>query len=207
MIKINLATKKRALNAATGRIIPNFKMDSSQLASALSELKELPLKKIALACVITVGASILVDGYKEDQIKAEQAEYDKIISQKPKLLSESNRMKGLQELQESMASDEKRIRTKLETIKKLIGGRSAAAAVLEELAKITPTNVWLSEFSMKGSELSFKGLSQDFGNISDFTRNIQSSAMFSNMTLKDTQMAFDEQKRQIANFSVTAKKR
>ncbi|MFL5815430.1 MAG: PilN domain-containing protein [Bdellovibrionia bacterium] len=207
MIKINLATKKRALNAATGRILPNFKMDSSSLSGLVSELKELPLKKMALAGVITIGATILVDGYKEDQIKAQQAEYDKIISQKPRLEAESSRMKGLQELQESMASDERRIRTKLDTIKRLIGGRSAAASVLEELAKITPTNVWLSEFSMKGSDLAFKGLSQDFGNISDFTRNIQSSAMFSNMTLKDTQMAFDEQKRQIANFSVTAKKR
>jgi type IV pilus assembly protein PilN len=207
MIKINLATKKRALNAATGRVLPNLRLNSLQLSTLMGELKDLPLKKIVLASVISVGASVLVDGYKQDQIKAEQAEYDKIISQKPKLEAESSRMKGLQELQDSMASDERRIRVKLETIKKLISGRSAAASVLEELAKLTPTNVWLNEFSMKGSELSFKGLSQDFGNISDFTRNIQSSSMFSNMTLKDTQMAFDEQKRQIASFSVTAKKR
>jgi type IV pilus assembly protein PilN len=204
MIKINLASKKRALNAATGRII---KFDSGQLSSLIAQLKELPLKKIILTGAVAVGATIIVDGYKDDQVKAEQAELDKILALKPKLEAETNRMAGLQELQKSMESDEKRIRAKLDTIKKLIAGRSGAALVLEELAKITPTNVWLSEFSMKGADLSFKGSSQDFGNISDFTRNIQSSAMFSDMTLKDTQMALDEQKRQVASFSVTAKKR
>lgn len=204
MIKINLATKKRALNAATGRMI---KFDASQLSGLASQLKDLPLKKIALLGACAIGATIIVNGYKDDQVKAEQAQLDKLLAQKPKLEAQTSQMAGLQELQKSMESDEKRIRTKLDTVKKLIAGRSAAALVLEELAKITPTNVWLSEFSMKGAELSFKGSSQDFGNISDFTKNIQSSALFSDMTLKDTQMALDEQKRQVASFSVTAKKR
>lgn len=207
MIKINLATRKRALNAATGRGLDSIKFDSAQFAGLWAQLKELPLKKLGFAFGVSVAATIIMDGYKDDLVKTEQAEYEKVASQKPKLEAESNKMKGLQELQKSMEVDEKRIRTKLDTIKKLIADRSAAALVLEELAKITPTNVWLSEFSMKGNELAFKGSSQDFGNISDFTRNIQSSAMFSEMTLKDTQMATDDQKRQIASFSVTAKKR
>lgn len=180
MIRINLATKKRALNAATGRGL-DLKFDSSQLAGLWAQLRELPLKKLGFAFGVCIAATIIMDGYKDDLVKAEQAEYEKVASQKPKLEAESNKMKGLQELQKSMESDEKRIRTKLDTIKKLVADRSAAALVLEELAKITPTNVWLSEFNMKGNELSFKGSSQDFGNISDFTRNIQSSAMFSEM--------------------------
>lgn len=207
MIKINLASKKRALNAATGRGFEGLKFDSSQFAGIWAQLRELPLKKLGFAFVVGVAATIIVDGYKDDQVKAEQAEYEKVASQKPRLEAESNKIRGLQELQKSMEADEKRIRTKLDTIKKLMSDRSAAALVLEELAKITPANVWLSEFNMKGNELSFKGASQDFGNISDFTRNIQSSAMFSDMTLKDTQMATDDQKRQIASFAVTAKKR
>lgn len=207
MIKINLASKKRALNAATGRGFEGIKFDSSQFAGIWAQLRELPLKKLGFAFVVCVAATIVIDGYKDDQVKAEQAEYEKVASQKPRLEAESNKIRGLQELQKSMEADEKRIRTKLDTIKKLMSDRSGAALVLEELAKITPANVWLSEFNMKGNELSFKGASQDFGNISDFTRNIQSSAMFSDMTLKDTQMATDDQKRQIASFAVTAKKR
>lgn len=207
MIKINLATKKRAFNAATGRSLDSFKLDANQLTGLLAQLKELPLKKIGFAAVVGIAANIVVGGYKDDLVKSEQAELDKVLAQKPKLQAESNKMKGLQELQKSMESDEKRIRTKLDTIKKLVGARSTAALVLEELAKITPNNVWLSEFSMKGNDLTFKGGSQDFGNITDFTKNIQSSAMFSDMTLKDTQMAIDDQKRQIANFNVTARKR
>jgi Tfp pilus assembly protein PilN len=207
MIKINLATKKRAVNAATGRGLDSLRMDSSQLQGLLAQLKELPLKKLAFVIGLGFAASVLLDGYKDDMIKAEQAEFDKVIALKPKLEAESNKMKGLQELQKSMESDEKKIRTKLDTIKKLISTRSSAALVLAELAKITPSTVWLSEFSLKGNDLSFKGASPDFGNISEFTKMIQSSAMFSDMTLKDTQLTLDEQKRQVASFSVTAKKR
>jgi type IV pilus assembly protein PilN len=207
MIKINLATKKRPATASVGRGLDAIRIDSGQLQAIGAQLLEFPLKKIGLALGISVAATVTVDIYRDDMLKTEQAEFDKVNAEKPRLEAEANKMKGLQELQKSMEADEKRIRTKLETVKKLIAGRGAAAVVLEELAKITPSSVWLSDVTMKGNELALKGGSKDLGNISDFTRMIQSSAMFSDMTLKDTQMALDEQKRQIASFSVTAKKR
>jgi type IV pilus assembly protein PilN len=208
MIKINLASKKRGLNSAANKPMgESLRIDASQLSAIWAQLREFPLKKLGVIVLVAVGSNIFLSGYKDDLLKEEQSQYDRIVAEKPKLEAETLKMKGLQDLQKSMESDEKRIRTKLETIKKLINDRTGAAIVVEELAKITPANVWLNEFIMKGSELTFKGASEDFGNISDFTRMIQNSAIFSDMTLKDTQMTADDSKRQVASFSVTARKR
>jgi Tfp pilus assembly protein PilN len=207
MIKINLAAKKRSSASAGKGMGDTLRLDSSQLEALWAQARELPLQKIASVLIVGYGATFALNSYKSSLVAEQQAELDRVLAQKPALEAESRKMKGLQETQMSMESDEKRIRTKLDTIKKLVAGRNAATSVLEELSRITPQSVWISDFSMKGSDLSFKGYSQDFANISDFTRQIQNSAMFTGMILKDTQMANDDQKRQIASFSVTARRR
>src|ERR1700687_5006430 len=141
MIKINLATRKRAANAMSKGLGESLRFDGGQLKAIWVQFLEFPLKKIGVALACGAIATFVLNGYKDELVKVEQAELIKVLAEKPKLEAESGKLKGLQETEKSMESDEKRIRIKLETIKKLGMERASTVMVLEEISKITPSNV------------------------------------------------------------------
>lgn len=205
MIKINLAERKRSSTSAEGGA--GLSLDVNQLKEKFASLGELPLKKYALTLACGFLATYALDFYKSDQIKQLDDELSKLEAEKPKLLSEAGKIRSLEEVKKAMEADEFVIRTKLETIKRLVADRGSTGKILTELTKVMPADLWVTQFDLKGGNVNVKGFSLDFTRISDFMKLLSESSIFADPNLNDTQMARDDQNREVASFSIQARKR
>jgi Tfp pilus assembly protein PilN len=208
MIKINLASKKKSA------LISEQASERGVLSSLgktrlidLQELKGLPLRKFLLPLAVGFLAMFTIDGLKEDQLKKLNARIITLTKESESLHQEFNKTKTYEEIKKNLDADEIALRTKIETVKKLVLDRINPPKILLVLSKSIPDEVWLSEFSMQGPEVVFKGSSLGFTQISDFMKNLGESIFFQDLNLKSTQQVKTETGHEIATFELSAKRR
>jgi Tfp pilus assembly protein PilN len=213
MIKINLADKKRsdmATNATggtggTGTIGGTLGTLTSLTRNFdLASLKELELERALIPLVVGVAATYAVGIYQDNEIKKLNVEIDSINSEKPKLQAAAGKMKTYEDLKKGMEADEFVIRTKLDTIHKLIQGRSDTAKYLEDLAQLTPPAVWLTSFAYNGTDFDIRGSAANFRQISPFLKAMTENPNFQDLTLKDSQTSKDANQRDIVTFELVS---
>jgi hypothetical protein len=212
MIKINLATRKQSAGAtADGR---SFTMGSFQLPAGLSklnvninELKDLPIRKLILPIVVCFGAMYMVESLKADDMAKVHEEAAKVTAEREQLMVAVGKLKGYEELKKSMEADEQVMRSKISVVQALIADRSNPPKILRSLSTAIPKDVWLSEFRAEEAEVSFKGYSLDFNQVSDFMKNLNESAYFADVTIRSTQQSKDELGADVAAFDLAAKRR
>jgi type IV pilus assembly protein PilN len=81
---------------------------------------------------------------------------------------------------EKLKNDKKTQEIKLEVIKKLKTGSQVTVHVMDELARITPSNrLWLNKMTQAGGKLDISGVALDNATIAQFMNNISASDNFS----------------------------
>lgn len=202
MIKINLAARKQSQSAtgvktsATG--VGRLDWDS---------VKESPLRRAVLPLVVGLLASYTLDSVKENELKEVDDALGKLNAEKPLLQKEAGRLKDYEQMKKSLESDEFMIRSKIETIQKLIAGRNGTVKLLTSLVSTAPKEVWLTGLQVKGSDIGIKGYSTGFASVSDFMKNLSENANFSDLMLKSSERAKDETGLEVTAFELTARKR
>lgn len=210
MIKINLATRKQSSGAsheAKGLNFGSFQFPSGFSKFNVNELKDLPIRKLLLPLVVCVALTYLVDSLKEDEMIQVQEEAAKVAAEKVQLVASAGKLKGYEELKRNMEADEQVMRSKLAVVQGLVADRTNPPKIMRSLAGSLPKDVWLSEFKAADNEVTFRGYSLDFNQISDFMKNLNESAYFSDVTIKNTQQAKDELGVDVASFDLVAKRR
>ncbi|MGZ3687096.1 MAG: PilN domain-containing protein [Bdellovibrionota bacterium] len=203
MIKINLALKKGPVGSTDNK--PDFKNAFRSIDFGI--LRELPLKKIALTLSVAVLSSYVLDDYKQKELMKLDTSIQQFSSEQSKLRAELAKTKGYEEVKRQLDADEVMIRTKIETIQKLIADRAVLPKVLLTLSGGIPTEVWLSDFKVANEDVAFKGSSLGFNQISDFMRNLNESAYFTDLHLINTQQGKDDVGADVAQFELSAKRR
>lgn len=212
MIKVNLALRKTAggsTSRSTG-FSGISKIDLQTFKSMRLDpelLKDLPIRKTVLPLVVGVLASFTLESYKEGELKKLNDQIAVLDGEKPKLQGEANKLKTYEELKKNLEADEFTIRTKIDTIQKLIAGRAIPPKLLVSVAQALPEEVWLAEFQVKESDIFLTGYSMGFNQISDLMKNMGESVYFSDLNLKNTQQVKDPEGVEVANFELTARKR
>jgi Tfp pilus assembly protein PilN len=210
VIKINLATRKQSASAATaGGALGGFQLPAglSKMNINISDIRDLPIRRFVLPLVVAIVATYVADGLKEDELAKVQAELAGLNEQTTKLQAEAGKLRGYEELKKNMEADEQMMRTKLGVVQALIQDRANPPKVMRSLAAAMPKDVWLSEFRAGEKEVSFKGFSLDFNQVSDFMKNLSESAYFADVTIKNTQQAKDELGMDVASFDLSARRR
>jgi Tfp pilus assembly protein PilN len=207
MIKINLAQRKRSQAGAIKAPTSGQPLSLGNLLAQLEEFRDLPIRQMAVPLVIGIVVTFGFSTYKQSEIDKLQQQIQALQAEKPKLQAEADKMAGYEELQKQMEKDELVIRTKIDTIRKLVQGRTTTVRLLTEISKITPAHLWLTSVDIGTKEISFKGYSSDFSLISDFMKTLNDNTYVRDVTLKDTQMAEDENHREVAKFELLAKER
>jgi len=211
MIKINLALRKQSLSAegARGGALGGLSGLGSpdQLVKALEVFKDFPWKKIVVPVLVAVAATYTVDQLKESALQKIEEEVSSVMAEKPKLEQEAQKLKSYEGIKKELESDEAVMRIKIDTIKKLIQGRSTPPKVLITLANTVPKEVWIEEFKVEDSKVSIRGSSKGYGPISDFMKSIGESIYFGEMVLKGTQQAKDSSGDEVINFELEGKQR
>jgi type IV pilus assembly protein PilN len=89
---------------------------------------------------------------------------------------------------EKLKKDKNEQETKLDVIKKLKTVSQITVRILDELAKIFPTNrLWLTSLRQSGNSMDLSGVALDNATIAQFMQNISGSHYFSSVELSQTQ--------------------
>lgn len=214
MIKVNLARRRqtapKAASSGTHSGVnvgnPGGGSKSIQFDGAL---KTLPFKKLGIVVVLAIVAGYVSDFMKTSELKKVDDELAALVARKPALQAEANKMKTYNELKKTLDADEFTIRTKIDTIRKLINDRSTPSRLLLSLAKSMPEEVWFTNLGVAdGGQIRILGIATGLGSISDFMRSLGVNPYFTDLSLKNTQQVKDSGSGvDVTNFELTAKRK
>jgi hypothetical protein len=208
MIKINLALKKHAVGLA-GKD-KGAGIDLRALSSGFNtDMVRDPLfRKLGLVIVVAIMATYLLDGFKDDEVKKADDVLIKVNESNAKLSAELAKTKGYETLKKQIDADETTLRTKLDTIKKLITDRQIPPKLMASLSAGIPSEVWLSEMSVDEKELKLKGYAAGYAQITDFFKMLNENEFLTDVKLVDSKQTKDPiTGNEMASFELSAKKK
>lgn len=206
MIKINLATRKQSASVG-GSDAKSSRVAGMKLDARLDGIKELPWRKALAVVVLYLVASYGLDDFKLEELAKVNAVIDKLTAEQTRLKAELAKTKDFDELKKSLDADEVALRTKIDTIQKLIRDRQTPPKMLLSLSGSTPKDVWLTDFQAKDDEITLKGFSLGYNGISDFMKALNESVYFGDLKLVNTTTGRDETGLEAATFDLSAKRK
>src|SRR5690606_33952863 len=133
------------------------------------------LVKIVLPAAVAIGASRGVDYIQDKEINVLNEPVRALEQEEVNLRQQSTRNVEYKKLEEKLKNDEFEIRTKIETIQKLVAARKSTHELLLSLSQATPENVWLATFVVQGPNIQIEGSAIDFNVVSEFMRRLEES--------------------------------
>lgn len=103
------------------------------------------------------------------------------------LEADIERYKPQQALIDKFKTRKQHLQDKLDVIDSLERARNGPVRVLDEVASRAPNRLWLTQISIKGTEIRMKGKSLDTGVVADFLRSLNESVFFKNVDLEKTE--------------------
>lgn len=210
MIKVNLATRKQAAFAAgdrsgtgTGTTLGNL----SKIKFDRESLSGLPIRSLVILVGFFVAASYFVSDYKASELQKADVEMQRLEQRRGELNALSKKSAGFQELKKTLEADEFLLKTKIETIQKILVNRRTASELMVALSEVIPEEVWLSSVGLRDSAIAIRGNSTDFDLVSDFMKRMGESTLVTEVVLKSTQKGLDATGIEIASFELSAKRR
>lgn len=205
MIKINLASRKAA--SALGPGSSGGGLGSIASSVDVSEVNKQMIRAMLLGAAGYFGANYYLDLQKTELLATVEKDAQSIQAKTTELQASLAKFKQYEELKKVLDTDEKLIKTKLETILKLSSDKSVNVQILQTLSNTLPSEVWLSSYKVTQSELELRGSALDFNLVSDFMKRLSESEVVTDVQLLNTNQAKDEKGIQVATFEVKAKRK
>jgi hypothetical protein len=190
VIRINLALKRKIDIGGEPKAKGLFGIRLGEMKA--SELRQLPIAKLAAPIVIGLLCNSYLEKYEEDEIQRLKVMSVKYSDEGVKLQKGIEKFKKYESLKKDLDADEEAIRNKLETIQKLISNRKLTEEMVIFIAKSIPNGVWVKELNYSESVLDIKGGASEYNQISDFMKALSESALFSNVELKNSERTKDK---------------
>jgi len=151
----------------------------------VSKKKEAGRQQLVLFAALLVAglvANFLWSSSRAGDLKARQAKVARTredVAQLDRIIGEVKDIKTAQaELQQ-----------KLDVLDRLKAGRTGPVRMLDELATITPRQLWLSKLEERGGDVSFSGMALSIDDVSAFMAALKTSRHFSKVELRKTSSA------------------
>jgi len=211
MIRINLAQKKQASylggsktasfasGGKTGTMTALRGLMSGGAASATTTA----LAKILIPLILSVGAYYAYDYYTGQKLAEMQQEVNTLDQEKTRIQNELRKIKGYEVVKTELERNEMILRTKIQTIEKLILGRDFTVKSLVVLSQSLPKAVWLTDLSATETAYDLKGGTTDISLVSDLMTRLGGTIYYKDVTLKST--AADPGQR-MATFELSARR-
>jgi Tfp pilus assembly protein PilN len=213
MIRINLAQKKQAsyvggagktgafasLGKSSGSGTGFFSAFKGSVGDSVGPL----LLRIVIPAMLCGGAYFGYEYYTEQKIAEMAQETDAINNEKNRIEAELRKIKGYEVVKLELERNELILRTKIQTIEKLIRGRDFTVKSLVVLSQALPREVWLNEITTTETGFNFRGGTIEIGLVSDLMSKLGQTIYFKDVTLKST--STDPNQRQ-ASFELTARR-
>ncbi len=145
-----------------------------QLAAEVSRRREIIIGAVVLATgILAIGAVHFIQAYQLSSLESDLA------SLRADLQTLNTKIKEVGELQNKI----KDLRSKNKIIADLNKKKSGPVLVMENLAKATPTTLWLTELKESSGNLTLNGLAVDNKTVADFISGLEASKHFKTVEL------------------------
>jgi len=134
---------------------------------------------IMLVLVAGLGANWAWSKTRADDLKVRQAKLARTRDEIAALERVIGEVRDIKEQQQELQQ-------KLDVLTKLKAGRSGPVHMLDELATITPRQLWLTKLDEHGGAVSFAGLATSIDDVSAFMTALKTSRYFTHVELKRT---------------------
>ena len=202
MIKINLASRKQSQVSADGK---GSKGPVGLGGMSLGQFRDLPIRKLAIPIVVAMVASYSLESYQEEMVENVNKSITKLKADEAKIQTGLSKVKSYESLKKSLDADELVIRTKLETVQKLMADRGYITKMLLSTASGIPKEVWLTGMKADKEAVQILGSSLGFNQISDFMKNLNDGRYFASIELLTSQQVKDGS--ETAAFELKAKRK
>jgi Tfp pilus assembly protein PilN len=190
MIEINLARKKssgggtRATRASSAPSFGFLKGLSGGAGKSLGPLVTVFGVPLALGLAADFGYDYLV----EEKLTSVRTQVEDLTKEKEKVELKMKEIQGYEPKKRLLEANEAVIRTKIETIEKLIRNRDFTAKTLIALSQSLPKEVWITEMNQGESSYEIKGSTLDIGLISELMTRLGKSIYFKDVQLRSSGM-------------------
>jgi type IV pilus assembly protein PilN len=148
----------------------------------VSKKKEAGRQQLVLfAGILVVGLALnyLWASSREGDLKARQQKLKRTQDEIASLERVIGEVRNIKEQQEAL-------KAKLDVLGKLKAGRSGPVRMLDELATVTPRQLWLTGMTEQKGAVNFTGLGASIDDVSAFMSALKNSRYFSGVELKKT---------------------
>ncbi len=167
----------------------------------VSKKKEAGRQQLVLFAVVLV-AGLLANYFwaasRAGDLKTREAKLARTredIAQLERIIGEVKNIKDAQQ----------ELQKKLDVLVKLKQGRTGPVRMLEELATVTPRQLWLSKLDEKNGAVSFSGAAVSIDDVSEFMSKLKQSKYFTKVELKKTTAVKGTgRSERLVNFEITA---
>lgn len=148
----------------------------------VSKKKEAGKQQLVIFAVLLLAGlagNYLWQASRASELKTRQAKLARTkddIAQLERIIGEVRNIKAQQQA----------LQQKLDVLERLKAGRSGPVRVLDEIATITPRQLWLSKMSEKGGAVTLVGSAISIDDVSTFMTALKGSKYFSKVELKKT---------------------
>ena len=162
MIKINLLPqKKKTTSPALGGL----------------DLSKLNLKYLAIAGVIYFTPGFFQD-YFNSQVAGLKVEVENLDKRFKAKKRELKSQEGVQETIKEYIVQEKKLKERLEVVKKIIQLKKNPSGIMLYVAKNMPEDLWLTGLKVEDQKINFKGESVSYKSIGLFIETLKDSVFF-----------------------------
>jgi Tfp pilus assembly protein PilN len=198
MIKINLALRKSSGASSNTSALSNI--DTSAILSP-------SVRWIVISAVIYFGVGWYFDNQKNVLLQRVSQELDTLSQKSTDLKASLGKMKQYDEAKKALESDEKIIKTKLETISLLSKDRDAGIQYLRAISRAIPKEVWLTSVQFTPSEVAFRGQAIEFNLVSDFTSQLSQTQLFLDVQQESAANTPDEGGKSVVAFELKGRRK
>ncbi|MBC7396137.1 MAG: PilN domain-containing protein [Bdellovibrionales bacterium] len=137
---------------------------------------------IVIGFAVTYGYNYYIDLRVEEM----NQESVKLEDEKGRINKELQKMKGFESVKAELERNELVLRTKIETIEKLIRGRDFTVKTLVTLAQSMPRDIWMTDITATETAFELKGGTVDLTLVTEFMTKLGQTIYYREVTLKNT---------------------
>ena len=182
MIRINLIQKKQASYVSGAQKTSTFQTLGKGGFDAFLPL----IKSMGVPLVLCLAANFGSDFFTQQKLDEMTQETAKLDQEKGKINKELEKIKGYETIKGEIERSGLVLRTKIDTIEKLIRGRDFTVKSLIYLAQSMPKDIWMTEIKATDNAFEVKGGTVDLSLVSDFMAKLGQTIYFKDVNLKST---------------------
>lgn len=210
MIKINLALRKQPSYVAggAGGVLsgaPLTKILTKIRSAPSGALQDVPLAKVGMFVGLAIVVSVGLDQFESRAVDRVTQQLTAAQEKSKGLAAYASKVKEAEAIRATLAADTLLIRTKIDSIQKLMNERRSGVNLLLVLSDSVPADVWVTRFDAKPESVTIEGQSAGFGQVSDFIKKLSESTYLSDLNME--RAVRDNVSPDVAQFRLNAKRR